>query len=769
MKRISLFLQFIVITFAISAIPAVLIIYINTQSMQNSMEQAVAESALNKIRANQELGDEMLLNIIYDGLDLILAKQYAGLNGVTSYDVLNSDYDYVKTVLSMKNSFTDLAERNKLVHSVFYYMDGADYVVATDGGFVKLDDYYDMRPIQEALEQIRGAEGIWLPRSLTTEENGKSENVHLVSYIYRASNLYTSVKGTIVINIYEEELCNLIYSNVENAYGNGFLVTGKGDVVAHSDWQYLYTNIRSQEPVERILNTKDISGYGITDDREYLYTFQKSALYDWIYINEYSLEDIFAQSRKIVGTGTWMMFFVTLAGAICAVIISSRIYKPIRKLTDEVKGQALLDEDGGKNRNEIILLSGAFGQMREREKNLKDSLSKSEDSVRQMAVGNLIHGESIQEKERKLLEETFRYNHFLVCILAIDGFQAYQQTTGHDERKHHRFLLHSYIKEAFPEGYLADSARYNVSSIAMVVNIEEYDSDKVNQVVSESLNRLKEYFNAETGQNLSAGVSRVHSSLDSVKRCTEEAWEAVKRRLVQGKGHILFYQKDYETSTNTYDVYQHEKRLLNYLELGNLEKIDEELSFMIGNIRGLEKISVENVMLVFNQLLGTIIMYMNKNNYSASVVLGGQSNLFLTLTELETMDEIKTFLWNVFEKIVAYQTEDIQEHDNLKLIMNYIRKNYKKDILFDDLAEEVGISYSYIRKILKESTGKSLLDNLNMVRIDEAKLLLERSDLSISEIAATVGYYNIQSFYRFFKKFEGISPKEYQDANAEVK
>ena len=78
------------------------------------------------------------------------------------------------------------------------------------------------------------------------------------------------------------------------------------------------------------------------------------------------------------------------------------------------------------------------------------------------------------------------------------------------------------------------------------------------------------------------------------------------------------------------------------------------------------------------------------------------------------------------------------------------------------MAQQIGISYSYMRKIVYEMTGQSLIDYLNQLRIEKAKELLQNPGLTIAGIAAEVGYYNVQSFNRFFRKFEGMPPSGYK-------
>lgn len=765
MKRISIFIQLVLIMFIISAIPAISVIYINSNSMRENSEEAIAEAALNKIQANRALGDEMLTNIVYDALDLILAKQYYELNGITSYDELNSDYKYVNAALKMKSSLTDLSERNELIHSVFYYMDDADYVISANQGLVRAEYYDSLEWLADAVPNIRGAEGIWYPRRLEAE---KGADIELVSYLYRSSSLYTSARVTIVINVYEQKLSNLIYADSSGMNGEGFLINGNGDVIAHSDSQYLYTNLSKDDYVVQIIKSRERNGYGITPEGSSLYTYEKSELYDWIYVNVYSLEQVYSESRQIIRAGIGMTLLIIFFGAICAVLLSLRISRPIRKLTDEIKGFSSERKNSSSVKNEIVYLSDVFGEIKEREKDLKNSLTEREESARRGAISSLFHGETLREKEQTILESYFPYSHFMVCMIATDGYLAYQDVTSHEERKSHRIILYETLRSMFPAEYRIDSVRYNSSSIGLLINLKDYDSNRVKSLIYSSLSCTQKHYREETGYSLSFGVSQVHNYVEGIKVCTDEACEALKYRLISGSGTIAFFRIPKETVINIYDSYQHEKRIMNYLELGDIDKIRNELETVVKNLKQQDSLSTDHIMLVFNQMIGSILIYLGKHNYNVSTVLGaGQRSLYSILAELETMDEIKDWLEDVCQKIAGYQKRDISEEDTdyTGAILHYIRNHYSSDIDFEQLAKDIGISYSYARKIIRENTGRSLIDNLNLIRIEAAKALLDEKEHSVVQIAEAVGYHNVQSLYRFFKKYEGVSPGDYKTAS----
>ena len=78
----------------------------------------------------------------------------------------------------------------------------------------------------------------------------------------------------------------------------------------------------------------------------------------------------------------------------------------------------------------------------------------------------------------------------------------------------------------------------------------------------------------------------------------------------------------------------------------------------------------------------------------------------------------------------------------------------------------VNISPYYFSKLFKEATGENFIEYLTNIRIDKAKELLEKSDLSMKEICAMCGYSDPNYFSRTFKKNVGLTPTEYKEKNA---
>jgi AraC-type DNA-binding domain-containing proteins len=98
----------------------------------------------------------------------------------------------------------------------------------------------------------------------------------------------------------------------------------------------------------------------------------------------------------------------------------------------------------------------------------------------------------------------------------------------------------------------------------------------------------------------------------------------------------------------------------------------------------------------------------------------------------------------------------------VKRALQYIDKNYERDLTVEEISDYSGISLSYMQKLFKEQTGISLIDKINAFRIEKAKLLLETSSLPVIDIAVTVGFHNRQHFTYIFTKITGCSPSLYR-------
>ncbi|MFS8580926.1 MAG: AraC family transcriptional regulator [Novibacillus thermophilus] len=95
-------------------------------------------------------------------------------------------------------------------------------------------------------------------------------------------------------------------------------------------------------------------------------------------------------------------------------------------------------------------------------------------------------------------------------------------------------------------------------------------------------------------------------------------------------------------------------------------------------------------------------------------------------------------------------------------IKHYIETLYYEPLTAKDISSRLGISTRYVNNIFKEQYHMTPMQYLAEVRIQTAKKLLAETDKDIATICFEVGYENLSTFYRVFKKTVNMSPNRYR-------
>lgn len=101
-------------------------------------------------------------------------------------------------------------------------------------------------------------------------------------------------------------------------------------------------------------------------------------------------------------------------------------------------------------------------------------------------------------------------------------------------------------------------------------------------------------------------------------------------------------------------------------------------------------------------------------------------------------------------------------HEKITEIVQYINEHYMDPISLSSISEQFYISRSYLSKVFKEATTFTFVEYLNNVRIREAKKLLNKSDMKVTEVSEKVGFGSITHFGRVFKEVTGHAPLYYK-------
>jgi AraC-like DNA-binding protein len=104
----------------------------------------------------------------------------------------------------------------------------------------------------------------------------------------------------------------------------------------------------------------------------------------------------------------------------------------------------------------------------------------------------------------------------------------------------------------------------------------------------------------------------------------------------------------------------------------------------------------------------------------------------------------------------------LTHHKQLRLARQLLDQSYNAPITVEDLSRKVSLSPYYLIRAFRRAYKQTPHQYLVGLRIAKAKELLRNSDLSITEICATVGFESLGSFSTLFRKVAGIAPSAYR-------
>jgi len=126
---------------------------------------------------------------------------------------------------------------------------------------------------------------------------------------------------------------------------------------------------------------------------------------------------------------------------------------------------------------------------------------------------------------------------------------------------------------------------------------------------------------------------------------------------------------------------------------------------------------------------------------------------------------VKSELFRIFGTIFRhYRKWDVrcrnpaQTNRTFSALLRYLRENYQQPVTVAEAAKRVNMSPNHFCSVFKKMTGKTLIEYVNLLRVNEAERLLLETDYPISAVSGMVGFGNLTYFGRVFKKYKGFPP-----------
>ncbi|MDQ0059490.1 response regulator [Paenibacillus harenae] len=346
---------------------------------------------------------------------------------------------------------------------------------------------------------------------------------------------------------------------------------------------------------------------------------------------------------------------------------------------------------------------------------------------------------------------------YQLIALEIDRYDDLIMDDQWGDRQLVLFAVRNVVHEVLPE-LVAESSTFLFASGPQI-----YYLINDGLCTLEQSKRLMEEVRKWVKISISIGVSARLGDFMELPEGFRQAKEALQNKWIYGDGIVSLYE----------DV-----ALLNRKEPGYPTGLDEVIvrSIRTGErenaLEGLtgfmDRIKEGSIPFrVFRrfclQLLSSVyrIVYEHKLNENILRQIHQPQDLFHRDFSAEEFVGFLTELINLIIESMEWNKQHKQNR-TIEKVIDFIRKNYAKDISLDDLAVHAQMSSNYLSTFFKQETGETFIEYVTRLRIDKAKTLMMNAQLRLYEIAQLVGYQDVKYFSRLFKRAVGVTPAEYR-------
>ena len=206
------------------------------------------------------------------------------------------------------------------------------------------------------------------------------------------------------------------------------------------------------------------------------------------------------------------------------------------------------------------------------------------------------------------------------------------------------------------------------------------------------------------------------------------------------------------------------KDLIYLVETSRKEEFHERLEEVFQETDR-QKADRESIDLFAMELISRSSFFLEELRLNLTEIIGRAEKDWSSLINcFETKERLKEWLHFVGDSVIQSSSRASRFKSNraVQITKDFIRLHYADpEISLKKIAEEAGISPSYLSTIFKNLTGKSVIEYLCDQRLQEAMTLLEEQpDLPVYAVSEGVGFSDPLYFSKVFKRRFGVSPRK---------
>lgn len=706
---------------------------------KTSINEEVVQS--NRLILNKAVdGYEKQIQLINKSMTNIILDSRINLIRNMSSDSLNYD-----VILQLNKEMSNLAS-NEMLHldNVLLAFKFSDYVLDKDG-LVDFDKMFTTFMVSNAYPP-----SFWRERFETANHVTVLPAADFRKYNQVVANPNVEAIPILISNMLDKQVMMIAFLDAKQMFTNyNYINMGVFQILGR-DGGLVYTSDKSRPslPIEPANGSKE--SFVKKDDVYYFY--RTSEMTGLTFVNAIPYKTV--ASRIIQLNYLLLAILVVAIGASLAISIflSIRFNNPFQKIIETIRNPDK-PVPVTTNIHELKLINEQLHNLAKIKRDYHSDLDAKNKQLRQYGYMRKIKNvETYTDDIRHVIDPA---EPCFICLFQFNFTQSFIQvfdTVQQNEAfSYVRAMMLSYTEEHFP-----DSISLNIEKDLQCVLIF---TDSF-QPIADKLSELKQWFHQDMDYGfLTIAIQPERSEFTHLAADYERTLRMLRARTLNEETQIVTAEIT-ESDFSLHPIIP-EQEFWENLQHGN------EANVMGMIRRGLHLMHKKNASAFqFHHFANQVIERVIKG------LIAGQQDISLILNENSPYEQIKYchtleqyeafFAGFLAESTLLIRNKRESSNSIVTYVTSFISQNYSKDISLDLLADQLKLSGGYLSTYFKENFGCTFSEYLNEVRIHKAKELLAGGDESIQSISVKVGYHNVSSFIRMFKRMTGMPPGQYR-------
>lgn len=690
-------------------------------------------------------------------------KRIRQLMDNTQSEITNDGYE----LSLVMNELLNIKNTGEYVEELFLYLKNSDLVVTPysyfDSRYFWSASYDDGTLSYEQWQQTLLDEQTKYYKTLTRVE-GKEERQQFM--LVQNYPLLRGEKDVAVVICLDKDKIYEDVKDIEELGDSNFYVMSRDDGVV----------IGQGEAPENVTYQSLNEEYGIISGRlnreKVAVSYVSSKVIDWKYLVAVSRRQVLGPINGLKYGFIVVVLICLIIGGLIAIYIAKKNYYPISRIMEKLRGQVEWKGDGGED--EYVLINQALQKLVDQNTMLSDAFSKQKNVWRTNFLYRLIKGRKDEAMPAEMTMEklgiSFQSDTFCVAVFWIKDIGALfrgEDVTEGEREQALQLIIDNILSELLEGKQLVYTLEVD-NTLTCLINTADDSEDSMEtamKALSETSDYVEEYFYI----GVMPALSNIVTGLDMVTSAYRQALDVMEYETVMGSKSPVIY-REIENLSNAFYYFplEKEQQLMNAVTSGEEEAATRVIEEIIQENFGKEhKLSTAMAKCLMSDLISAMMKAIHLSYPTEGEELMKDGAYIDRLIQCETIQDMQEVAKTLLRELCGYVNEQKPKARTNKLaeeIAAFIEREYTNQSLnISYIADHFGFTPSYVSKVFRDYSRQSLLDYINEIRIEAAKKLMQDKSVMVGDVSAQVGFTNVRTFTRIFKKYVGVTPGKYKE------